>query len=304
MPSLTKVPDSTLYLEKASHKCYSIMLVPPLGTNTKKVRVSPQPEKERKNKTTHDRIMAWSLTLPPPPSLLTFHAHTSRSLFPDGVSFTRLRHRPILSLVPSAGNKDADLRVSSLPDQQRDDDGDEPTPQDLQYVAQVKRVLELLRKNRDMLFGEVKLTIMIEDPREVERRRLLGIEYSEGPTRDDLVDALEEVNEGKIPKNRAALQMLAEELTLWPNIEDEAPKKKRGKSLYAKATDTGIDPEVAAKKLNTDWDSAAAEIEEMNVDDETGVPPVVGYGALYLVSAFPIIIGISVVLILFYNSLQ
>jgi len=35
---------------------------------------------------------------------------------------------------------------------------------------------------------------MIEDPREVERRRLLGIEYSEGPTREDLVDALEEVS--------------------------------------------------------------------------------------------------------------
>jgi len=35
---------------------------------------------------------------------------------------------------------------------------------------------------------------MIEDPREVERRRLLGIEYSEGPTREDLVEALEEVS--------------------------------------------------------------------------------------------------------------
>lgn len=154
-----------------------------------------------------------------------------------------------------------------------------------------------------MIFGEVKLTIMIEDPREVERRRLLGIEDLDGPTREDLVDALDEINEGKIPKDRAALQMLAEELASWPNLEDALPKKKPSKSLYAKATDTGIDPELAAKKLNIDWDSAA-EIEEQNADDETEVPPVVGYGALYLVSAFPIIIGISVVLILFYNSLQ
>lgn len=257
--------------------------------------------------------MACSLTLPPPPSLSsssssssnlpTFHRHT-HSLFCNGAAFTRLRHRPTsnsLSLVPSAGKEDTDLRVSFIQEQQRDDD--EPTPQDLQYVDQIKKVLELLRKNRDMLFGEVKLTIMIEDPREVERRRLLGIEYSEGPTRDDLVDALEEVNEGKIPKNRAALQMLAEELAAWPNLEEEVSKKKPSKSLYAKATDTGIDPEVAAKKLNIDWDSAA-EIEETNADDDTEVPPVVGYGALYLVSAFPIIIGISVVLILFYNSLQ
>jgi len=52
------------------------------------------------------------------------------------------------------------------------------------------------------------------------------------------------------------------------------PKKKPSKSLYAKATDTGIDPELAAKKLNIDWDSAA-EIEETNADDETEVPSVV-----------------------------
>ncbi|RZB60292.1 Ycf3-interacting protein 1, chloroplastic [Glycine soja] len=91
---------------------------------------------------------------------------------------------------------------------------------------------------------------------------------------------------------------------LVPSVTvDAVPKKKPSKSLYAKATDTGIDPELAAKKLNIDWDSAA-EIEETNADDETEVPSVVGYGALYLVSAFPIIIGISVVLILFYNSLQ
>ncbi|XVF00436.1 hypothetical protein REPUB_Repub04eG0001400 [Reevesia pubescens] len=181
------------------------------------------------------------------------------------------------------------------------------TPQeeeeDLQCVRKIQTVLELLRKNRDMLFSEVKLTVMIEDPREVERRRLLGIEDPDAPTRDDLVDVLDQVNEGKIPTNRVALRMLAEEMSNWPNLEVEVPKKKRGKSLYAKATDTGIDPKEAAKRLNIDWDSAA-EIEEADISDETEVPPAVGYGALYLVTAFPVIIGISVVLILFYNSLQ
>ncbi|EMS52031.1 hypothetical protein TRIUR3_01715 [Triticum urartu] len=53
-------------------------------------------------------------------------------------------------------------------------------------------VLELLQKNRDMTFGEVKLTIMIEDPRDVERKRLLGIEDPDELTRDDLADALVE----------------------------------------------------------------------------------------------------------------
>lgn len=43
-------------------------------------------------------------------------------------------------------------------------------------------------------YVQVKLTIMIEDPRDVERKRLLGIEDLDAPTRDDLVAALEEVS--------------------------------------------------------------------------------------------------------------
>lgn len=157
-----------------------------------------------------------------------------------------------------------------------DEQEPEPTPEDLEYVGQIKRVLELLRKNRDMLFGEVKLTIVIEDPREVERRRLLGIDDSDAPSREDLVEALEEVNEGKIPRNRVALRMLAEEMIRWPNLEAEAPKtKSKGKSLYAKTTDIGIDPEVAAKRLNIDWDTAA-EIEDAESVDEADVPAAVG----------------------------
>ncbi|PNY11206.1 hypothetical protein L195_g007809 [Trifolium pratense] len=116
---------------------------------------------------------------------------------------------------------------------------------------------------------------MIEDPRDVERKRLLGIE-DDGPTRDDLVAALEEVNEGRIPKDRVVLQLLAEEMNAWPNLEVELEpikKKPKKKSLYAKTTDTGIDPKVAAKRLNIDWDTAA-EIEDVDTDDESDVPPV------------------------------
>ncbi|CAL0321418.1 unnamed protein product [Lupinus luteus] len=249
--------------------------------------------------------------------LHTFHHHNSQTLFLNGPpSLSTLHHlRTISSFLPSVGrNENIDFSISSsqqeqlkdvVDDNDNDDDDydDEPTPQDLEYVAQIKRVLELLKKNRDMLFGEVKLTIMIEDPREIERRSLLGIEDPDGPTRDDLVAALEKVNEGKIPKDKVALQMLAEELATWPNVEAEAPKKKPTKSLYAKATDTGIDPQVIAKKLKVDWDTAA-EIEDTDVENDSEVPSALGYGALYLVTAFPVIIGISVVLILFYNSLQ
>ncbi|KAD4586519.1 hypothetical protein E3N88_24120 [Mikania micrantha] len=217
--------------------------------------------------------------------------------------------RRIIGVIVGASNEDTQTELSvaesnTTIDEDEDEDEDEdPDPQDLEYVSEIKRVLELLKKNRDMLFSEVKLTVMIEDPREVERRRLLGIDDADAPTREDLAAVLEEVNEGKIPRDRVALQMLAQEMTQWPNLEVEATKKGPRKSLYAKATDTGVDPEVAAKRLNIDWDSAA-EIEEVDGSDETEVPSAVGYGALYLVTAFPVIIGISVVLILFYNSLQ
>ncbi|XP_055809055.1 ycf3-interacting protein 1, chloroplastic isoform X2 [Solanum dulcamara] len=156
--------------------------------------------------------------------------------------------------------------------QQEDDD---PDPESLEYVSQIKRALELLKRNRDMLFGEVKLTIMIEDPRDVERRRLLGIDDENAPTRDDLAACLEEINEGKLPKDRVALQMLAEEMNSWPNLEVEVSKQNKSRSLYAKATDTGIDPKEAAKRLKIDWDSAA-EIEVAADSDEPDVPPALG----------------------------
>lgn len=154
-----------------------------------------------------------------------------------------------------------------------------------------------------MLFGEVKLTVMIEDPRDTERKILLGIEDPDDITRDDYAEALEDVHEGRIPKNRVALRLLAEEMINWPDLEVEAPKSKPRRSLYAKATDTGVDPREAARRLNIDWDSAA-DIESEEDSDDMEVPAAVGYSALYLVTGLPILIGVSVVLILFYNSLQ
>ncbi|XP_062012226.1 ycf3-interacting protein 1, chloroplastic isoform X2 [Rosa rugosa] len=218
------------------------------------------------------------------------HCHPSRPQL-------TLRHRP-RSTILLAGNPDRKLQVSSSPSsswttqQDQDDEEDEededddqeeeeesdPTPDDLEYISQIKRVLELLKNNRDMIFNEVKLTIAIEDIREVERRRLLGIEDPDAPTREELAAVLEEV-------------------------QIKPAKKKPGKSLYARVTDTGIDLKEAAKRLNIDWDTAA-EIDDADVKDESDVPSVVGYGALYLVTLFPVIIGVSVVLILFYNSLQ
>ncbi|XP_047955431.1 ycf3-interacting protein 1, chloroplastic [Salvia hispanica] len=241
-----------------------------------------------------------------PPSLF-YHRHRPFPLSTTKITIGRRISGATLSVKTSSQDSasaststSTSTSTSAAEQQPENDDVD---PQDLQYVSQIKTVLELLKKNRDMLFNEVKLTVLIEDPRDVERRRLLGIDDENAPTRDELADALVQVNEGKIPENRLALQMLAEEMLQWPNLEVEVQKKKPpGKSLYAKFTDTGINPVEAAKRLNVDWDSAA-EIEDAEIDD-VEVPPAVGYGALYLITAFPVIIGISVVLILFYNSLQ
>ncbi|KAL7089790.1 hypothetical protein ACP275_13G204700 [Erythranthe tilingii] len=251
---------------------------------------------------------------PPPVAVSSLLNHRSPSLpIRSIIGWHRRENYRILGVVfvnnentPSTYTSTSASISSPSPSQQEqteEQQGDVPDAEDLQYVNQIKTVLELLKKNRDMLFNEVKLTIMIEDPRDVERRRLLGIDDENAPSRDDLAAALVQVNEGQVPKDRVLLRMLAEEMLQWPNLEVEIGKEKKpGKSLYARFTDTGIDPKEAAKRLNIDWDSAA-EIGDAETD-EVEVPSAVGYGALYLVTAFPVIIGISVVLILFYNSLQ
>lgn len=65
----------------------------------------------------------------------------------------------------------------------------------------------------------------------------------------------------------------------FPIKQVETPKKKRTKSMYARATDTGVDPAEAAKRLNIDW-NAAAEIEGEEAD-ELEVPPAMVFNCLH-----------------------
>ena len=55
-------------------------------------------------------------------------------------------------------------------------------------------------------------------------------------------------------------------------IDSQKGKGFFGRSSYAKATDTGIDPVAAAKRLNIDFDSAA-DIDEREDDDEEDEVP-------------------------------
>eukprot|EP01018_Ginkgo_biloba_P028789 Gb_22829 [translate_table: standard] len=146
---------------------------------------------------------------------------------------------------------------------------------------------------------------MIEDPREVEQKRQLGLEDARGCTREDLGNALVDVYEGRIPKDRIVLRELAKEMLNWPNLEAEVDVKRNlRESPYAKVTNTGVDPKLAAQRAKVDWDAAAEILPGDEKDNSESLPPAVGFSVLYLVSALPIIIGVSVVVVLFLNSLQ
>ncbi|MQM06353.1 hypothetical protein Taro_039178, partial [Colocasia esculenta] len=137
-----------------------------------------------------------SSSLPPPPH----HPCPFRSLPAKLLLPLQLRHRRSCLTLVSVGKEEVQVSEDEGKELQQEQ---EASPDDLEYIGQINRV---------------KLTIMIEDPREVERKRLLGVDPDE-VTRDDLVSALEDVNEGRIPENRLALRLLSEELLQWPNLE-------------------------------------------------------------------------------------
>ncbi|CAG7894627.1 unnamed protein product, partial [Brassica rapa] len=107
------------------------------------------------------------------------------------------------------------------------------------------------------------------------------------PSREDLAEALEQVDEGKIPKDSLTLQMLYEEMIRWPNLELSIITLFQ--SLYPNPYIISyISDKVEVSKKqprdsNVEWDSAAA-IEEADVDDDdTGVASkAMGYWSLVL----------------------
>ncbi len=88
------------------------------------------------------------------------------------------------------------------------------------YCRDIVQVMKSLRQGRDMTVNEIKLTISIEDPRAREQR-MMGIEDSRGVSRDELAEALTEVSEGRVPRDRIALRELRNEMVNWPFLELE-----------------------------------------------------------------------------------
>ncbi|GJP41183.1 hypothetical protein CLOM_g860 [Closterium sp. NIES-68] len=207
--------------------------------------------------------------------------------------------------------------------------------QDLRDIQDILETIELLKERRDMTVQEIRLVLMIEDPREAERRRQMGIENESGCSRDEIADAFLEVCEDRVPADRMVLRKLAQDMREWPRLREEpAPEDAVGAgggraSPYAQITDVGLQGGAAANRpaspfsppataagvgassSASEWDAVVervAKAAEKQADEEkdlsSKVPPWVGYSVLYGISIVPIIIGVIVVVILFLNSLQ
>ncbi|CAI5474097.1 unnamed protein product [Closterium sp. Yama58-4] len=94
-----------------------------------------------------------------------------------------------------------------------------------------------------MTVQEIRLVLMIEDPREAERRRQMGIENESGCSRDEIADAF---LEDRVPADRMVLRKLAQDMRDWPRLREEpAPEEAVGAggqrtSPYAQITDVGL----------------------------------------------------------------
>lgn len=186
------------------------------------------------------------------------------------------RHRHRGNIVVSSTSQDQEETQLEVEDVSEQPQEAAEAAEDAEYVYQILRVLELLKEKRDMTFSEVRLTIMIEDPRETEQKRQLGVEDARGCTREDMAAALVDVYEGRIPKDRVVLRELANEMLNWPKLEIEVVNKRNPMlSPYAQVTATGVDPKVAAQRAKVDLDTMNEIPAENEKNMGDSLPPVV-----------------------------
>ncbi|KAI8107010.1 hypothetical protein M9434_001657 [Picochlorum sp. BPE23] len=171
------------------------------------------------------------------------------------------------------------------------------------YCREIVQVMKTLKQNRDMTVNEIKLTISIEDPRAREQR-LMGIEDSRGVSRDEMAAALEVVAEGQVPRDRIALRELHREMVNWPFLEVDGTKTTGIESLAPPTTPASDDASAPWRREQEARPPMGRDPNEQPSGLTDLLPDWVGYGALYLVSIAPVLIALSVVAILFFNSLR
>lgn len=173
-----------------------------------------------------------------------------------------------------------------------------------------------------MTVNEIRLTLAIESPLVREQRELIGVERgSGGVSRDDVAAALAAVAAGRVPRDRLALKELHREMGEWPFLKDA------GGGASSSSSD-GMSGSSLARRARYEEASNAAggeggsgggggwrqgqarprllgrdpSEEPQSLADR--LPEWMGYGALYAISAIPVLIAGSVIAILFFNSLK
>ncbi len=150
---------------------------------------------------------------------------------------------------------------------------------------------------------------MVEDPRATQRREKYGIEVESGVSRDEILAALTDVQEGRVPADKLALRQLVTELQAWPYLEsDDMLRGSGGPSPYAEVTNTGLSKaERLAQAQRVQGVAAAADdepVEAPEKDLSDFLPKWFGYSAVYLISAIPVFITLAVITLLFITSLK
>jgi len=190
-------------------------------------------------------------------------------------------------------------------------------------VAEAQRVLLLLGERRNMSVNEVRLVLMVEDPRVTQRREQYGVEVESGVSRDDVLAALTDVQAGVVPRDGLALRQLVAELQAWPYLEsDEALRiSSGGESPYAAVTETGLSKaqRLAQAQARSGRTETPAYTEAPEKDLSDFLPKWVGFSAVYAVrwhpsqlicvtrpqvSLIPVFITLAVLSLLFVSSLK
>eukprot|EP01026_Neomeris_dumetosa_P056305 TRINITY_DN5147_c0_g1_i4.p1 TRINITY_DN5147_c0_g1~~TRINITY_DN5147_c0_g1_i4.p1 ORF type:complete len:247 (+),score=34.02 TRINITY_DN5147_c0_g1_i4:104-742(+) len=105
------------------------------------------------------------------------------------------------------------------------------------YCREIMETIQILKDKRDMDFNELKLIMAIEDPR-VKENRQLGVENESGVSRDEMMFALTDVGNGKIPKDRIALRELHKEIINWPSLADVETVQQQPEELEGRISST------------------------------------------------------------------
>lgn len=158
----------------------------------------------------------------------------------------------------------------------------------------VSKNLKVLIERYDMTVNEVKLTLAIDHRT---KNKVVASKPTSSVTREMVASAYLDVIAGTIPRNKIALKILAHDIDDWLTL-DRAPSN----SFPYENKKTTWNLEKNSLKIETDK-QRHARLNETSNEKWYTLPTWLGFGALYIISATPILIALCTVGILFASSL-